>query len=152
MSVTERFLGGVERVGNKLPDPAFIFVWFIGALIIGSLIAAWLGAAAVNPVTGEAVAAQSLLSSENIRRLFVEMPHTLTSFAPLGYVLVVMLGAGVADRSAEEAGKAGAFEDPNVGTTLTKLHRFQPGGSGRSVQRREPPTARCIHLDPTLEQ
>lgn len=99
MSLTERFLGGVERVGNKLPDPAFIFVWFIGALIIGSLIAAGLGAAAVNPVTGEAVAAQSLLSTENIRRLFVEMPHTLTSFAPLGYVLVVMLGAGVADRS-----------------------------------------------------
>ncbi len=99
MSVTARFLNGVERLGNKLPDPAFIFVWFIGALIVISLIAAGLGASTVNPVTGEAIAAQSLLSTENVRRLFVEMPYTLTSFAPLGYVLVVMLGAGVADRS-----------------------------------------------------
>lgn len=99
MSVTTKFLNGVERVGNKLPDPAFIFVWFIGALVILSLIASALGAGTVNPVTREIVAAQSLLSSENLRRLFVDMPRTLTGFAPLGYVLTVMLGAGVAERS-----------------------------------------------------
>src|SRR5690606_29304171 len=43
--------------------------------------------------------AASLLSPENIRTLLVEMPRTFTHFHPLGYVLVVMLGAGVAERS-----------------------------------------------------
>lgn len=37
------FLGWVERVGNRLPDPVFIFFWLIGILIVGSAIAAALG-------------------------------------------------------------------------------------------------------------
>jgi aminobenzoyl-glutamate transport protein len=40
-----------------------------------------------------------LLSADNIQRLWVEMPKTFTHFHPLGYVLVVMLGAGVAERA-----------------------------------------------------
>jgi aminobenzoyl-glutamate transport protein len=39
------------------------------------------------------------ISLANIRRLLVEMPTTFTHFHPLGYVLVVMLGAGVAERT-----------------------------------------------------
>ena len=31
------FLGWVERTGNKLPDPVFIFIWLIGALIAVSI-------------------------------------------------------------------------------------------------------------------
>lgn len=99
-------LGWIERTGNKLPDPVFIFFYLIGGLIAISAIAAWLGTSAIHPTqvdadTGAAVviAAQSLLSPDNIRRLWVEMPATFTHFHPLGYVLVVMLGAGVAERS-----------------------------------------------------
>ncbi|MFC0632343.1 AbgT family transporter [Brevundimonas balnearis] len=99
MGIGNGILGFVEKAGNRLPDPVFIFVWFIGFLVIGSVAAAAYGLSAVNPVDGQAVAAQSLLSSENLRRLFVDMPKTLTGFAPLGYVLVVMLGAGVAERT-----------------------------------------------------
>ena len=43
--------------------------------------------------------AKSLLSAENIQAFWTEMPKTFTHFHPLGYVLVVMLGAGVAERS-----------------------------------------------------
>ena len=93
------FLGVVERVGNKLPDPVVIFVWMIAALFVGSMIAASAGLSAVNPATGETLTAVSLATSENLRRLFVDMPRTLTSFAPLGFVLTVMLGAGVAERT-----------------------------------------------------
>lgn len=99
------FLGLVERVGNRLPDPVFIFFWLIGILIVGSAIAAALGYSAQHPTQlGEdgapvMVAAASILSPENIQRLWVEMPQTFTHFHPLGYVLVVMLGAGVAERS-----------------------------------------------------
>ena len=99
-------LGWVERSGNKLPDPVFLFFYLIIALIAISVLSAALGVSASHPTkiddqTGsfEVIQAVSLLSPENIQRLWVEMPKTFTHFHPLGYVLVVMLGAGVAERS-----------------------------------------------------
>jgi aminobenzoyl-glutamate transport protein len=99
------FLGWVERVGNRLPDPVFIFVWLIVALIGVSLLGALAGWSALHPTeldpdTGRPLLVQvaSLLSAENVRLLWTEMPKTFTGFAPLGYVLVVMFGAGVAER------------------------------------------------------
>lgn len=94
-----RFLDGVERLGNLLPDPVFIFIWIIIAVVIVSVIGAMSGWAATNPVTGEVLAAKSLLTEENLQKLFVEMPKTYTSFTPLGLALTIMLAAGVADRS-----------------------------------------------------
>ncbi|MGY8686703.1 MAG: AbgT family transporter, partial [Verrucomicrobiales bacterium] len=100
------FLGIVERTGNRLPDPVFIFVCLIGVLLVISLVCAWTGVSAAHPTklladgSGPLIlTAKSLLSSENIQKLWVEMPKTFTHFHPLGYVLVVMLGAGVAERS-----------------------------------------------------
>jgi aminobenzoyl-glutamate transport protein len=98
-------LGWIERTGNKLPDPVFIFVWLIGFLMVGSVIASLTGYSALHPTqtdengAPQVISAVSILSAENIRRLWVDMPRTFTSFHPLGYVLVVMLGAGVAERS-----------------------------------------------------
>ena len=97
-SIVHRALDAVERLGDRLPDPVFIFAWIIGALVIASVICALLGVSAVNPADGEVLRAQSLLAPENIRALLVEMPRTLTGFAPLGYVLLIMLGAGIAER------------------------------------------------------
>jgi aminobenzoyl-glutamate transport protein len=106
------FLGLVERLGNKLPDPVMIFVWLIAFLMVLSAIAAALGWSAslsysgsTAPAFGElkdgvlTFKAQSLFSEENISRLLVDMPRTLTGFAPLGLVLVVMYGAAVAERA-----------------------------------------------------
>jgi aminobenzoyl-glutamate transport protein len=72
----------------------------------------------IDPSTGtnEVIMATSLLSSENIARLWVEMPKTFTHFHPLGYVLVVMLGAGVAERSGlfDTAMRAGVRDVPRA--------------------------------------
>lgn len=99
-------LGWIERTGNKLPDPVFLFFWLIGGLILISILASLAGWQVAHPTeidetTGEAriIAAASLLNAENIQRLWVDMPTTFTHFHPLGYVLVVMLGAGVAERA-----------------------------------------------------
>jgi aminobenzoyl-glutamate transport protein len=97
-------LGWIERTGNRLPDPVFIFFWLIGFLILISVVASVAGYSAPHPTELEAgapviITAESLLSPDNIRRLWVDMPETFTHFHPLGYVLVVMLGAGVAERS-----------------------------------------------------
>jgi aminobenzoyl-glutamate transport protein len=101
----ERFLAWIERTGNKLPDPVFIFFYLILALMGVSVVLAALGVNAPHPTKLDAsgapliLQAVSLLSAENIQQLWVEMPKTFTHFHPLGYVLVVMLGAGVAERS-----------------------------------------------------
>ena len=99
MSLGNSLLNVVERAGNRLPDPVTIFVILIGIVMGVSVIAALAGLAAEHPLTGETVTAQNLLSPEYIRRLLIEMPDTFTSFHPLGMVLVVMIGAGVAERA-----------------------------------------------------
>ena len=99
------FLGWVERTGNRLPDPVFIFFYLAIILVIISLICYFTGVTAEHPTQKGAdgapliIKAKSLLSGENIEKLWVQMPKTFTHFHPLGYVLVVMLGAGVAERS-----------------------------------------------------
>ena len=95
----DRFLDTVERAGNVLPDPVAIFVIIIGLLMAVSVVGAERGWTATNPVTGETLVAKSLLSEQSVRLMLTEMPRTYTGFAPLGLVLVLMLGAGVADQS-----------------------------------------------------
>lgn len=104
-SANKGLLGWVEKTGNRLPDPVFLFFYLIIALMVISQICAWTGVSAFHPTLetddGAAVviASESLFSPANIQQLWVDMPKTFTHFHPLGYVLVVMLGAGVAERS-----------------------------------------------------
>ncbi len=106
------FLGFVERVGNLLPDPTIIFIYLIFALMLLSALGAALGWSASLPYSGEKAPehaelanglltyrASSLFSEANIARLFTEMPKTFASFAPLGLVLTIMMGAAVAERA-----------------------------------------------------
>lgn len=88
----------VERIGDRLPDPVFIFIWLIGGLVVASIVCAAVGMTATNPITGEVLVAKSLLAPGNVRQFLTEMAKTFTGFAPLGLVLLVMLGAGVAER------------------------------------------------------
>jgi len=99
MAIGARVLNAVERVGNRLPDPVFLFLWLIGGLIVLSLIGSGLGWAAVNPVTGDTLKAVSLLAPENLERLIIGMPRTLAEFPPLGIVITIIYGASVAERS-----------------------------------------------------
>ena len=98
-------LAWVERTGNRLPDPVIIFVYLIIGLVGLSVLLDLLNVSAMHPTqiddSGHPKVEQavSLLAAENIQRLWTEMPQTFTHFHPLGYVLVVMLGAGVAERS-----------------------------------------------------
>lgn len=98
-------LGLIERAGNRLPDPVFIFFYLIIAMAIVSVVADLANLAVEHPTrTDEAgnpaiVDAISVFSPDSIRHLLVEMPEIFTGFHPLGYVLVVMLGAGVAERA-----------------------------------------------------
>ncbi|MCE9522440.1 MAG: AbgT family transporter [Alphaproteobacteria bacterium] len=94
-----RILNGIESVGNKLPDPVTLFILSILVVMVLSAILAGQGTTAINPATGEKVTAISLLDSAQIRRLLVELPQILTAFPPLGIVLVVIIGSGLAERA-----------------------------------------------------
>src|SRR5690606_6042351 len=104
-----RLLDVVERVGNRLPDPLTLFVLLIGLVLIISWVAARLGVAVAHPETGAEIAAIDLLSRTNVQRIFQEMPQTFMAFPPLGLVLVVMLGIGVAERTGLIAAALRAF-------------------------------------------
>ena len=94
-----RFLNAIEKAGNKLPDPVTLFLISIAIVMVLSAVLAGQGTTAINPATGETVAAVSLFDAAQIRRLFIELPVVLTSFPPLGIVLVVIIGSGLAERA-----------------------------------------------------
>lgn len=99
VSRMDRFLNLIERAGNKIPDPAILFFW---ALIIVWVASALLSQASfdlINPRTGEALQVNNLLTGTELANFLANMVTTFTSFAPLGIVLVAMLGVGVADSS-----------------------------------------------------
>lgn len=95
----DRALNLVERTGNRLPDPITLFVLFMSIVLVISWIAAALGVSAVHPGTQEEIRAVNLLTADGIQRILIQMPRTFTDFPPLGLVLVVMIGIGVAERT-----------------------------------------------------
>ncbi len=96
-----RFLNLVEKGGNKLPHPVTIFLWLSLFVIIISEIAVRAGLT-VNYYDAKSkadatVSAVSLLNKGGLQYIINSATKNFTSFAPLGTVLVAMLGVGVAE-------------------------------------------------------
>lgn len=108
-SFFQKLLNKVEVVGNKLPQPVTLFVILIFIVLAVSAITSALGVKAVHPGTGADIVAVNLLSSEGIQRIMTNMVKVFSDFPPLGLVLVVMLGIGVAERSGLIAAGLKAF-------------------------------------------
>ncbi|WP_269434446.1 AbgT family transporter [Thiohalorhabdus denitrificans] len=95
----------MERLGNRLPEPATLF--FLGTLVVlaVSQVAESGGWAVEKTVTGEngptteTVAARGVLDSGGLWWLFSSMVENFVTFPPLGLVLVAMLGIGLAERT-----------------------------------------------------
>ena len=93
------FLGTIEKLGNKLPDPFWLFVVLAGVVAVSSWLGSLAGMSAVDPQTNETIEVESLLTQENISRMVTDAVENFTSFPPLGVILAVMLGVGVAEQS-----------------------------------------------------
>jgi aminobenzoyl-glutamate transport protein len=98
-TLVSRFLSAIERIGNALPHPATLFAIFAFGLIVASWLASKLGLAAVHPRDGAAVLPINLISRDGLHWILENTIVNYTSFAPLGTVLVAMLGIGVAEKS-----------------------------------------------------
>lgn len=94
-----RSLDVVEKVGNKLPDPAVLFFLLMILIWIFSAIFSSFSFTEIDPRNGDPIAVNNLLTLEALAAFFSSMVTTFTGFAPLGIVLVAMLGVGVADDS-----------------------------------------------------
>lgn len=95
----DTFLNILEKGGNALPHPATLFAMFAVTVLLLSVVGYWLDWQAVHPATGETITTINLLSKEGLYKIIVEMVRNFTDFAPLGIVLVAMLGIGLAEGS-----------------------------------------------------
>lgn len=95
----DRFLNGVERLGNKLPDPAVLFL--IALLLTWGLsfVLSSISFAEIDPRTGEPLRIQNQLSGAALATFLATMVRTFVDFPPLGVVLVALLGVGVAEHT-----------------------------------------------------
>jgi aminobenzoyl-glutamate transport protein len=99
VALLDRFLGVVERGGNALPHPATLFALLALLVIVLSWFASLAGLSVQHPTTGVTVEPVNLLSVAGVQRILTSLVTNFTSFAPLGTVLVALVGIGVAEHS-----------------------------------------------------
>src|SRR5690625_7397958 len=95
-SLITRALNSIEVIVHKLPDPAMLFLRLMIVVWRFSWLLSGVQFEAINPQSGEPIGVANLLTSQNLTSFLNTMVETFTGFAPLGVVLVAMLGGGVA--------------------------------------------------------
>ena len=103
----QRFLKGVEWLGNLLPHPVILFVWMSVILLGLSAILSAMDVAVMDPrpegAKGRAedgmIYVVNLLNGEGLARIVENLVKNFTGFVPLGTVLVALLGVGIAEYS-----------------------------------------------------
>lgn len=96
---SNKFLETVERIGNKLPDPAILFVALLFIVWVLSWLLSYVTFDLIDPRTNEAVVVKNLLSGSALTEFFSVMVTNFSHFHPVGVVLVAMLGIGVAEHT-----------------------------------------------------
>ncbi len=96
---TGGFLGTVERVGNKLPDPAVLFIALLFIVWVLSWLLSYVTFGVVDPRSGEPLVINNLLAGRAFTEFLSVMVTNFSHFHPVGVVLVAMLGIGVAEHT-----------------------------------------------------
>ncbi|WP_422134789.1 AbgT family transporter [Endozoicomonas sp. ALD040] len=103
----DRFLATVEWLGNLLPHPITLFALFAVGIVIISGIASWAGLSVVDPrpegaagrATDGMIHVVNLLTGDGLRMIVTRLVTNFTGFAPLGTVLVALMGVAIAEHS-----------------------------------------------------
>jgi aminobenzoyl-glutamate transport protein len=94
-----RAMAVVERVGNALPHPFWLF-WILSAILaVVSAILAAADVTVVSPSDGERVAVQSLLSGDGVAMALSTAITNFATFPPMATIVVVIMGVAVAERT-----------------------------------------------------
>ena len=103
----QRFLKGVEWLGNLLPHPVILFVWMSVFLLILSAILSYFGVSVIDPRPADTadrsadgmIYVVNLLNGEGLARIVENLVTNFTGFVPLGTVLVALLGTKASEAS-----------------------------------------------------
>lgn len=96
-SFIDRFLSLIERIGNMLPHPATLFAGFAIFVVLLSGVLSLFDLTVTHPGTGEPIKVVNLISAYGLHQILTKMIVNFTGFAPLGTVLVALLGIGIAE-------------------------------------------------------
>lgn len=98
-TVLDRALGRIEAAGNRLPHPVMLFLWLALIMLAVSWVGAAAGLEATLPGSTEPIEARSLLSRDGVHWMLTHTVTNFAAFAPVGTVLVAMLGIGIAEHA-----------------------------------------------------
>ncbi|UQN29059.1 AbgT family transporter [Brachybacterium kimchii] len=96
---TLRVLGVVERVGNALPHPFWLFWILAGILGVASAVMSALGVSVISPADDKKVVVENLLSGDGLAMAMSTAIDNFTSFGPMGTIVVVIMGVAVAEHT-----------------------------------------------------
>ena len=98
-TVVDRALGGIERAGNRLPEPFTLFlILFLLTGVISTLMA-WSNVTVEVPGAEDAVQVKGLFTGEGLAWFTTNIGKNYVGFPPLTYVLPCLLAVGIAERS-----------------------------------------------------
>lgn len=92
------FFGKLESLGNRLPNPAILFLYLIGILAVISAILSVMPFNVPHPLTNQPIVVQNLLSQSGLHWILTSMIKNYIDFPPLGMIMVLTLGIGIAEK------------------------------------------------------
>jgi aminobenzoyl-glutamate transport protein len=96
-SALDRFLTALEKAGNRLPDPAVLFVIALAIVWVLSALLSSVAFTEIDPRTKAPIEIQNQLTGDALAAFMSNMVTVFVNFPPLGVVLVALLGVGVAE-------------------------------------------------------
>ncbi|MGB3623839.1 AbgT family transporter [Ketobacter sp. MCCC 1A13808] len=94
-----RLLNRIELAGNRLPHPTALFIYFSLFVLALSWLLSFLGISAQHPTLNQTIIVTNLISQQGLHRILESTVTNFTQFAPVGTVLIAMLGLGIAEKS-----------------------------------------------------
>ncbi|GAB3731542.1 AbgT family transporter [Nocardiopsis nanhaiensis] len=95
-----RTIDGIERAGNRIPDPFILFLLLFAVVAVASTIMSAVGTTYEVPGGEEGEQSiNSFFTAEGLTWLTTNLVDNFIGFPPLGVVLTVLLGVGLAQRT-----------------------------------------------------
>jgi aminobenzoyl-glutamate transport protein len=94
-----RAMAVIERVGNALPHPFWLFWILSGILAVVSWILSAMDVSVVSPKDGKTVAVQNLLSGDGLQMAVSTAISNFAEFPPMATIVVVIMGVALAERT-----------------------------------------------------
>jgi aminobenzoyl-glutamate transport protein len=99
VTAVDRVLSGIERLGNRLPNPVVLFLGLFGLLGVVSTVLALVGATVTVPGADESLAVKALFSGEGVAWFLQNMVKNFAEFPPIAAVLVMIMAVGLAEKT-----------------------------------------------------